>query len=127
MKTRATTSKAKAKAATPATLTVEDVAAERVRLGIPEPTEDNGGALRSWLRYQLQRTKNPDTGKPYTQADVARKAFASEASVSIVFSGGRIEGMKGEKIRLVTAEVLGLDPRILWPKRGGESAGESSS
>lgn len=104
--------------AKPATLTPADITAERTRLGIPEPEEDNGGALRSWLRYRLQRTKNTETGnKPFTQADIARLTGASEASVSVVFSGGRIEGMKGERIRLVTAEVLGIDPRVLWPKR----------
>jgi hypothetical protein len=93
-------------------LTAEQIATERARLQIPE----GGDALRSWLRWQLQQRTNPKTGKKWTQADVARAAFTSESSVSIVFQGQRLDGPKGEKIRLVTADALGIDVRILFPK-----------
>lgn len=109
------------KAPAPGELTPDEIAAERTRLGIPDATEDDGNALRSWIRYRLQRTKKSDTGKPWTQADIARAAYASETSVSIVFKGGRIEGRKGEKIRLLTAEVLGIDARVLFPKLRGDT------
>lgn len=94
-------------------LTADEIATERARLGIPE----SGDGLRSWLRYKLQQIDNPKTGRKYTQADIARKTKATEGTVSKVFRdiGTGLNGRMYERIRLVTAEILGIDARIIWP------------
>lgn len=96
-------------------LTAAHIATERARLGIP----DSGDDLRSWLRYQLQRVDNPKTGRKYTQADIARRVKATEGTVSKVFRdvGTGLNGRMYERVRLATADVLGIDARIIWPPK----------
>lgn len=92
-------------------LTDAEIAAKRRELGIPE---GEGQPLRAWLRFQLQSKINPKTKKPWTQADIARQADVAEPTVSVVFTGGRPLGRRGEKIRALTAQVLGVEQEVLF-------------
>lgn len=102
----------------PTNWSIERIIAERKRLGIPQDPKDR----REWIGFQLRLRDNPKTGKKWNQADVARETFASETSVSIVMLGGRIEGLKGEKIRLLISEVIGVPVPVLFRKESDADA-----
>lgn len=107
------------------TLSPTDIAAEKSRLGIP----DGGQPLRAWIRYQLQQRINAKTGKPWNQADIGRETFVSEGTISYIFTAQRVSGRKVERVRRVTAELLGIPEAVLFPpvpaKRGATEEDES--
>lgn len=92
-------------------LSAEEITAEKARLGVPS----GGQQLRSWIRYQLQNKTNPDTAKPYTQADIARATFTSEGSVSYIYQGQRVSGQKSGRVRRLTSQILGIPEAVLFP------------
>lgn len=69
---------------------------------VPPPGEDR----RAWIRHELQRRTNPDTGRRYTQADIAREAFVNESTVSLVYTGKRRQGPGTHKVMRITARIL---------------------
>lgn len=88
-------------------------AIERARQLIDVP--ENGVELRAWLRYNLQRVPNKKTGKPWNQADVGREAGdASGATVSRVFVGELPSGKTSDKVRQLTADILGIPVDVIW-------------
>jgi transcriptional regulator with XRE-family HTH domain len=94
----------------PKTLDPEVVRTERARLGIPE----DGLQQRLWIRYQLQL-------RGWNQAKVARTAYASESSVSMIYMGQRPAGSKADRVRRLTAGVLGVAEGVLFPEAKEES------
>lgn len=66
----------------------------------------DGDDRRAWIRFELQNIRNPETGRRFTQADIAREAHATDSTVSLVFSGKRSNGPKIDKIRRITARIL---------------------
>lgn len=69
---------------------------------VPPPGEDR----RAWIRHELQRRVNDDTGRRWTQADVAREAYVNESTVSLVYLGERKTGAGTEKVMRITARIL---------------------
>jgi hypothetical protein len=74
-----------------------------------------GPELRAWIRWCLQRITNKATGRVWTQADIGREAGdASGATVSRVFMGELPRGELADKVRAVTARVLGIPGEVIW-------------
>jgi transcriptional regulator with XRE-family HTH domain len=91
---------------------------ERTERGIP----DNGERLRDWIRYQLRQHINPTTGKPYTQAAIAKETGASQPTVSRIFTGDLVNGRKAGRVRRLTAVVLGIEEVVLFGNVSVDSA-----
>lgn len=83
---------------------------ERVAVEIPPA----GEARRSWIRYELSKRTNPETGKGWKPADIARKAHVAESTVSLVFTGERANGRGTEKVMRITARILELTTDALF-------------
>ncbi|HEY7195508.1 MAG TPA: hypothetical protein VH439_17325 [Gemmatimonadales bacterium] len=80
-------------------------------IDVPGP----GPELRAWIRWCLQRITNKATGRVWTQADIGREAGdASGATVSRVFMGELPRGELADKVRSVSARVLGLPIDVIW-------------
>lgn len=86
---------------------------EKIRRELDVP--DAGPELRNWIAYHLKRVTNPETGRGWNQADVARKAGeASGPTVSRVLLGELPTGRTSTRIREVASMVLGLPVEVIW-------------
>jgi transcriptional regulator with XRE-family HTH domain len=85
-------------------------AAQMTRRPVPPAGEDR----RAWIRHELQRRVNPESGRRYTQADIAREAHVNESTVSLVYTGKRAKGPGSEKVMRVTARILGMETDDLF-------------
>ena len=108
MSTLKATKKVSAPEAPP--LTPEEVQSERAAIGVPE----DGVQQRAWIRYQLQI-------KGWSQACVARATTPSDSTVSVIYTGQRPAGMKAERVRRLTAEVIGVREQVLFPEANDEA------
>lgn len=84
--------------------------AGRARLVLPPLGEPR----RQWLREQLGKIDHPETGRGWTQADVARGVGVSEALVSLVFVSDRRTGPVVDSVQALTADLLGLPVETLF-------------
>jgi hypothetical protein len=69
---------------------------------------------RRWFQDELAKHTNRETGQPWTQADVARKAECSEGHTSMVYAGARTTGEQTKKVQRITASILDMPLGILF-------------
>lgn len=69
---------------------------------------------RAWFQHELKKHTNTETKKPWTQADVSRKADCSEGQVSMVYAGKRTYGDVTKRVQRVTAKALNSTIAILF-------------
>jgi hypothetical protein len=73
-----------------------------------------GPDRRSWIRFELGKIDNPETGRRWLQADIAREAETQDSHVSLIFTGERDTGPKADRVRRITARVLGMTTDALF-------------
>jgi transcriptional regulator with XRE-family HTH domain len=95
------------------TYTAEQIAAERAARGIPDEPEE----FHLWIRYELSKRHNAETGGRWRQRDVAKRTHLSDATVSHVLQGQRVFGRGSERVKRLMAEILEIPLAVLFPPR----------
>lgn len=84
---------------------------ETVKRGaVPAPGVDR----RAWIRFELGKIANPETRGRWRQSDIAREAETRDSHVSLIYTGEREAGPKADRVRRITARVLGMTTDALF-------------